>query len=72
MNKVSILSKYNFLLEDTEEETNNIEENKCLITQQKIDDFNMVKLPCGHTFDYVNLYNEVKYQKLHDSINKIL
>ena len=69
MNKLSILSKYNFLLKNEEEETNNIEENKCLISQQKIDDFNIVKLPCGHIFDYINLYNEIKYQKLHDYTN---
>ena len=69
MNKSSILSKYSFLLENNEEETNNIEENNCLISQQKIDDFNIVKLPCGHTFDYINLYNEVKSQKLHYNVN---
>tara|TARA_A100001015_G_scaffold321046_1_gene449822 strand:- start:444 stop:1052 length:609 start_codon:yes stop_codon:yes gene_type:complete len=45
---------------------NDIEKNKniCLISQEIINDsINLIKLPCGHTFDYKNLFNEIKNQK---------
>ncbi|MBI96547.1 hypothetical protein CL656_05325 [bacterium] len=44
---------------------NNInEKNTCLISQDIIsNNFNKITLPCNHSFDYSNLYNEIYNQK---------
>tara|TARA_B110000008_G_scaffold228650_1_gene230804 strand:- start:2248 stop:2850 length:603 start_codon:yes stop_codon:yes gene_type:complete len=39
-----------------------IEENICLITNEKLEN-NYIKLNCNHKFNYLALYNEVVYQK---------
>ena len=38
------------------------EEDTCLITNEKLE-YNNIELSCGHQFNYIPLYNEVKYQK---------
>ena len=37
-------------------------ENACLISKEPLSD-NKITLECGHSFNYVSLYNEVIYQK---------
>ena len=64
-------NKYKNLLNEIEndkEKTNNGNESNqekiCLISQVPIiENIREITLPCGHTFDYVNLYNEIKNQK---------
>ena len=75
MNIESILnnSKYknivNLINENEEKEVNidntqNNQSNICLISNDIISKkFNIITLPCNHTFDYVNLYNEIYNQK---------
>ena len=69
MNIDIILKKNNYkdLLNYDEKKENDIDNssnNICLISQEPIiDSINLIKLPCGHTFDYVNLFNEIKNQK---------
>ena len=60
MNIDIILNNYKKFLNTDEEIKNNI----CLISHENInDEFNIIKLPCGHTFDYSNLYKEFYNQK---------
>tara|TARA_B100001769_G_scaffold219247_1_gene179180 strand:+ start:1258 stop:1941 length:684 start_codon:yes stop_codon:yes gene_type:complete len=40
----------------------NIFNNKCLISNEKLN-VNNITLQCGHKFNYIELYNEVIYQK---------
>ena len=47
----------NLLNEDVKDE-----DNKCLITNENLND-NNIELNCGHKFNYEALYNEVVYQK---------
>ena len=51
---------------DLEEESQNNSNNsicgKCMITDSDLQD-NAITLKCGHKFNYVPLYNEIKYQK---------
>jgi len=49
----------NLLNEDLIEDNENI----CLINKAPLDDKYFVKLPCGHSFDYKALYNELFSQK---------
>ena len=37
-------------------------DNRCKITDNKLED-NFIELSCGHKFNYIPLYNEIKYQK---------
>jgi len=54
---------------DDNDETNNSKQQKidtiidrCMITDSELQD-NSVTLKCGHQFNYIPLYNEIKYQK---------
>ena len=47
-------------LNDSDEENENT--NMCLISQNILDE-NAITLNCGHSFNYIDLYNEVKKQK---------
>jgi hypothetical protein len=50
-----------------EEENEIVDEDKCcLITKIPLED-NHIKLLCGHSFNYDAIYNEVKYNKRHNS-----
>ena len=42
----------------------------CLITRQPCSK-NIIKLPCGHTFDYINILREIYVQKCVNSKKKI-
>ena len=43
---------------------NNVNNNSkvCLLTKNELSNFN-IKLSCGHSFNYIPLYNEIKVQK---------
>tara|TARA_B100000963_G_C22373287_1_gene556867 strand:- start:116 stop:721 length:606 start_codon:yes stop_codon:yes gene_type:complete len=58
-------NKYKLLLnDDFDIKSNN--DNICLISQDLIENpINVIKLPCGHTFDYKNLFNEIRNQKFY-------
>ena len=43
-------------------ETNTDKESLCEITNSTLED-NYIQLSCGHKFNYIPLYNEIKYQK---------
>lgn len=47
-----------------EQNSDNNDSNTCLISNDNIkNEFNKITLPCNHSFDYVNLYNEIYNQK---------
>ena len=49
---------------ENNENTSDSNDNICLISQTSISNsLRKITLPCGHTFDYVNLFNEIKNQK---------
>lgn len=50
------------LFEELLNQEEEIEENICLITNEKLEN-NYIKLNCNHKFNYLALYNEVVYQK---------
>jgi len=50
---------YKLLDNDSEDET---DLNKCLISDEILID-KFVKLPCGHSFNYIPLYNDIKNHK---------
>ena len=61
LNEIELESKHITEKDENNEESN---ENICLISQTTINDnIRKITLPCGHTFDYVNLFNEIKNQK---------
>ena len=64
MNIESIINneKYKIFLNDSD--TDN-DDDTCLITQDKINSFNKITLPCNHTFDYKNLITELYNQKFY-------
>ena len=60
----------NYIIEDNinffdllKDENNKNSENICLISGNTLDN-NYITLECSHKFNYVNLYNEIKQQKL--------
>ena len=55
------LDFYN-ILNDVNDKQKINENNLCKITDDKLED-NYIELSCGHKFNYLSLYNEVKYQK---------
>ena len=60
-----VSSVYDFnkeLLEMLCQENSSNEENICLISNTELKD-NYVSLCCGHTFNYDDIFNEIKYQK---------
>lgn len=78
MNKV-IIDK-NYVIEDNidfyaalEDSDNEDNENMCLISHSQLDN-NSIVLNCGHKFNYIEIYNEVKQQKIgkHLSMDKNL
>lgn len=57
-------NKYDKLLKEIQDDDEDEKDDTCLISQTKIvDNMRQIKLPCGHVFDYVNLFNEIKNQK---------
>lgn len=53
------------------DETDNItNDNVCLITNETLDD-DHVKLECGHTFNYVPIYNEIYQQKYNKTSTEV-
>ena len=42
-------------------------ENVCQITEKPLNKFH-IKLKCGHKFNYESIFNEVKKQKMFDSL----
>ena len=44
--------------------------NLCLITQEPLT-INYIKLPCGHTFNYLPLYKEISVQKKNSTIKNV-
>ena len=78
MNKVIIAN--NYVIEDNidfyaalEDSDNEDNENMCLISHSQLDN-NSIVLNCGHKFNYIDIYNEVKQQKIgkHLSMDKNL
>ncbi len=60
----------NYIIEDNinffdllKDENNKNSENICLISGNTLDN-NYITLECSHKFNYVNLYNEIKQQKV--------
>ena len=51
------------LMKQTPTNISSKEEEKCLITDASLTEY-FVELSCGHKFNYLPLYEEVKYQKL--------
>jgi hypothetical protein len=49
-------------LDIDDEEKNDIENNLCLITNEPLND-KFVKMECGHTFNYIPLYLDIKNHK---------
>ena len=69
----------NYIIEggiDFYNEINNITPNNdtlnnlCLITQEPLT-INYIKLPCGHTFNYLPLYKEISVQKKNSTIKNV-
>lgn len=57
----NIQEQFKYLLAyDSDEEDNT--DNRCKITDSVLQD-NSIELSCGHKFNYIPLYNEIKYQK---------
>ena len=64
MNVNNILNKYKDLYEDDENDDTSLQNSDiCLISKEKLDDKYFVELPCGHKFNYKELYSEIIYQK---------
>lgn len=67
---------YKSLDEPDSETDENTDENKiCLITNKKLED-KYVKLGCGHTFNYIPLYNDIlnhktKFNQMESSNNRL-
>ena len=74
---ISINDDINSNNDNDNNNNNSINENKnifkCLISDEIINDkINQITLPCKHTFDYYNLYQEIYNQKFyHYKINTI-
>ena len=49
----------------------NYKENICLISKESLQD-NFITLNCGHTFNYLSLYNELLKQKTNPNMFEIL
>ena len=47
---------------DNDSDNGSSADNECLISKEKLDD-TMIKLECGHAFNYEPLYNEIVKQK---------
>jgi len=58
INSVFYNELYKLLDDDSDTET----DNKCLISDEILVD-KFVKLPCGHSFNYIPLYNDIKNHK---------
>ena len=63
MNVNNILNKYKDLYDEEEENLTLDNSSICLISKEKLHDRYCVELPCGHKFNYKELYSEIIYQK---------
>ena len=61
MNVNNILNKYKDLFEEDEPSLDN--SSTCLISKEKLHDTFFVQLPCGHKFNYKEIYSEIIHQK---------
>lgn len=79
MNVNNILNKYTQLicgendndLTQTTCESESSNKNICLISKEPLGDFEKITLPCGHSFNYKYLYDEIYHQK-YKNINLVL
>ena len=53
---------YDELYKSLDSDDNVYDENKCLITNENLTE-NFIKLECGHKFNYIALYNDIKNHK---------
>jgi len=65
------MSFYDILLEELSNSNTTNHDNICLITKDKLQD-NFVTLNCGHTFNYLSLYNELLKQKANSNYFEIV
>ena len=64
MNVNNILNKYKNLYECADEDDDSLDNSEiCLISKEKLHDKFSIQLPCGHKFNYKELYAEIIYQK---------
>ena len=61
--ELEIQNNFNTMLLAMISEEDNYHDNVCLIDGSQLDD-NHIKLSCSHTFNYSNIFEEVKKQKL--------
>ena len=59
------MNKFKNLFE--EELNNNYQGPMCFISKEPLE-HNHLQLPCGHTFNYISLYREVKTQKINNNL----
>lgn len=62
LNQKTKLDFYNMINDDQKETFETDIDNLCKITDDQLED-NYIELSCGHKFNYLALYNEIKYQK---------
>ena len=62
LNEKTKLDFYNILNDNTTNNFADAENSLCKISDNQLED-NYIELSCGHKFNYLPLYNEIKYQK---------
>lgn len=63
--------KETFLKELEEDSDNDDENNRCLISYERLTT-NSITLPCNHSFNYYPLYKEICNQKLNQNFKEII
>lgn len=66
LNKCDVTSIFLKLLQEDDIQSDSTGKDECYITRECLTE-NYIKLNCGHTFNYIPLFNEVKSQKFNKS-----